>query len=117
MKKIADIKRFALASAMALTAASSCTTDDSFPTTNIKAVFRLKSQTAMEGRITIDEAYLKLNSVQATGNLYNGKVTDVTHAVAPEDPPLRLSAADSTEMNFSLPAGTYDHLDFNLYLF
>lgn len=117
MRKSVNIKMFAVVSGMALILAGGCTTDDSFPTTNIKAVFRLKSQTAMEGRITIDEAYLKLNSVEATGNLYNGKRTDVTEAIAAEAPPFKLSAADSAEMNFTLPAGTYDHLEFNLFLF
>ncbi len=106
-----------LASGVALAFPSSCTMDDPFATTNIKAVFRLKSQTALEGRITIDEAYLKLSHIEATGNLPDGKMTDITHSIPAEEPPFKLTTADSSELNFTLPSGIYDQLDFNLFLF
>jgi hypothetical protein len=49
---------------------TSCAKEDEFlGTPHIKTTFRLKSPSAMNGKITIREAYLKLDHIQATGSL------------------------------------------------
>lgn len=105
---------------LALSLWSSCTTEDqlhSQTSASVEATFRLKSNAAMNGRITIREGYLKLDRIQATGNLGGNNNTDITHPVPPEEPPFQLSKADSNKINFTLPFRIYDRLDFHLFLF
>lgn len=96
---------------------SGCATEESPVTANVVATFRLKSTTAMDGKITIDEAFLKLDRIEGVGALHNGNQTHVTHHIPADDPPYTLRSADSSTVTLRLPPGVYDQLDFNLYLF
>ncbi|MEX1241974.1 MAG: hypothetical protein WEB30_19805 [Cyclobacteriaceae bacterium] len=99
---------------------SSCSTEDqlhSQTSAAVEATFSLKPATAMNGKITIREAYLKLDRIQATGNLGGNNNTDITHPIPPEGPPFQLSKSDSSEIDFNLPFRIYDRLDFHLFLF
>lgn len=99
---------------------SSCTTEDqlhSQTTADVETTFRLKSTAAMNGKITIREVYLKLDRVQATGNLGETNNTDVTQPIPPGEPPFQLSKPDSSKIDLTLPFRIHDDLDFHLFLF
>ena len=96
---------------------TSCTTEDqlSAPTAHVEATFSLKSNSAMDGKITIREAYLKLDRIQAAGNPQGTNITEIVHQVPAEEPPFRLSQADSSEIRFTLPSRAYNGLEFLLF--
>jgi hypothetical protein len=101
----------------ALTLWTSCNDEVNFEgTSHIQAIFQLKSATAMNGRITIEQAYLKLDRIRATGNLRGDNVTDITHSIPADDPPYKLMDADSGQVNFTLNRLAYNILDFHFYL-
>ena len=69
----------------------------------------------MDGKIQISDALLKLDYVQASGNV--GKQnTAVIHSIPSEEPPYRLTVPDSSQLRFSLNSIHYDALDFHLFL-
>ncbi|HEY9487349.1 MAG TPA: hypothetical protein VIQ51_03410 [Chryseosolibacter sp.] len=84
---------------------------------HVQAIFKLKSSTAMEGRISIHEAYLKLSHVLVSGISPGDNVTNFFQSVPPEEPPYQLTRADSGQVNFALPSSAYDQLDLHFYLF
>jgi len=99
---------------------SSCTTEDQLysPTgAQVKATFSLESPSALNGKISIREVYMKLDRVQVTGYHQGDMNTDIHHPIPPDDRPFQLSKADSSQINFTLPFRTYDQLDFHLFLF
>ncbi|MGC1240346.1 MAG: hypothetical protein WA874_02100 [Chryseosolibacter sp.] len=80
----------------------------------LQTTFELKSPSAMDGKISIREAYLKLDRIQAIGN---GEMhTDITHPVPADEPPFQLSKADSSQIKLRLPGRAYEAMDFNLFL-
>ena len=44
-------------------------------------------------------------------------ITDATHPIPSEEPPFKLSMADSSQVNFPLNAKAYEYLDFHLFLY
>jgi hypothetical protein len=96
---------------------SGCANEDEFfGTPHIKTTFRLKSPSAMNGKITISEAYLKLDHIHATGSLQGVNNTNDSHFIPSEEPPYQLSRSDSSQADFNLTARAYDQLDFQLFL-
>ncbi|MEO5600126.1 MAG: hypothetical protein ABIR06_04290 [Cyclobacteriaceae bacterium] len=93
-----------------------CTPDQVFHAAHIKASFRLRSQTALDGKVHIDEAYLKLHEINVTGN-GQGDITNLTHPIPTEEPPYQLSKHDSSQVSFNLLSRNYNQLDFHLILF
>ena len=109
-----------LTGVLVLNAWTSCTTEDQLhsPTSSdVEAIFTLKSPATMNGKITIREAYLKLDRLQATGSLGGDNSTDIMQPIPPEEPPYQLTKSDSGKLNFTLPFRVYDQLDFHLFLF
>lgn len=97
---------------------SSCTPEEEFSgNARIEAAFRLKSNSAMDGKVTISEGFLKLDRIQARGTLRGEYITDITHPVPSEEPPYKLSMADSSQVTFALTSKAYEQLDLHLFLF
>lgn len=119
MKKRGEIILWMLVSAFTLTFLwSSCTTEEPFQgETGVKAIFKLKSPTAMNGKIAIREVYLKLSHIKATGSIGGEINTDISHTIPAEEPPFQLSKADSNQAYFTLPARAYDQLVFDLFFY
>src|SRR5690606_12338151 len=89
----------------------SCTLEDEVPAAaRISATFGLRSPSALDGKIVIGEAYLKLHRLEVTGTLNGSSVTQVNHTVAPEESPYRLTTSDSSHAGFALGSTTYDQL-------
>ena len=101
---------------MVLSFWSGCTTEEIYQAAQIKGIFRLKSPSAMNGKLIIEEAYLKLSHIDAIGNRH-GENTNLTHPISLEEPPYQLSRFDSSQVSFNLPSRSYDQLDFHLFLF
>lgn len=96
---------------------TSCSDDQLFRgNTRIQTTFRLKSQTALGGSVTIKDAYLKLNSIGVSGTLGDQSVPPASYPVAPEEAPFRLTQSDSAQVSLTLPSRAYDLLDFHLLL-
>lgn len=97
---------------------SGCTEDQLFlGNSQVDANFQLKGNSALKGKVTIDQAYLKLDRIQVNGN-YGGKIlANVTHPVPAEEAPYLLSESDTSHVSFRLPTSPYDQLDFNFFLF
>ena len=103
---------------LVLVLGSSCTEEqDLANNAEVQLTFDLTSNSAMKGKITIDDAYLKLDRIQVAGNFGGQNFANVTHTVSAEEPPYRLSNADSSYVSFRLPASPYDQLVFDFYLF
>jgi hypothetical protein len=116
MDKTQNQTEFKYIAALFLILWSSCTQEPEFvDKVNIQATFRLKSRTAMDGKIQIGETLLKLDRIQASGNLGKSK-TDVIHSIHPDEPPYRLSMTDTAQVRFTLNSMHYDELDFHLFL-
>lgn len=108
-------KLLAVFCAPALLLLSSCTPDDPAGT-ETKITFRLRTSSAMDGRITIDKAYLKLSSIEIKGSVPNGDGTHVIEGIPPDDPPFHLTDADSSGLYLPIPPGLYSQLAFDLVL-
>ena len=103
---------------LVLVLGSSCTEEqDLANNAEVQLTFDLTSNSAMKGKITIDDAYLKLDRIQVAGNFGGQNFANVTHTVSAEEPPYRLGNADSSYVSFRLPASPYDQLVFDFYLF
>ncbi|MEX2235779.1 MAG: hypothetical protein WD824_26715 [Cyclobacteriaceae bacterium] len=97
---------------------SSCTDEEhSLGTARVEATFGLNSRSAMAGKITVEEAFLKLDRIQILGSLGGNNNTNVTHTIAPDEPPYNLTRADSSHADFNLTSRVYDQLDFHLFMF
>lgn len=106
-----------LFTALAFIFASSCTQEEDLAgNAQIEVAFRLKSLSAMDGKILIHEAFLKLDRLHVAGTLPGDHLTDVTHAIPPGEPPYKLSMADSNHVSFNLTSKAYQALDFHLFL-
>lgn len=91
-----------------------CTPEEVVPNeAQVETTFTLKSREAMQGVIYIQEAWLKLDQIQVSGSPQNPAVT---HAIPAEDPPFRLTQADSSRVYFSLPFRAYEQLTVDLHL-
>jgi hypothetical protein len=117
MERIRKVLAIILCSAAVLSFWSGCTKEEVYEAAHIKATFRLRSPSAMSGKLRIDEAYLKLSHIDVTGTRQGKKNTNLTHGISPEEPPYQLSRADSSQISFNLPYNVYDQLDFHLFLF
>jgi hypothetical protein len=117
MKKRGRMMPWMLLSAFTLTFFwSSCTSDEVFQgPTKVRAIFKLKSPSSMNGKIAVREVYLKLSHIEATGSIGEETNTHVTHTIPAEEPPFQLSRADSSQAYFTLPARAYDQLVFHLF--
>lgn len=95
---------------------SGCSTEEQLfeNPSHVQANFNLKSPAAMNGKVFINDAYLKLDRIQAIGN---GEThTNITHPIPAEEPPFQLSKTDSSRVKFRLPGRAYESLDFHLFL-
>ncbi len=77
--------------------------------------FRLASLNAMDGKIAIDEAYLKLSSIETDGTMAATEGGHMTKTVDPADPPLHLTGTPAT-VDLPIPAGVYAQLTLDLVL-
>lgn len=81
----------------------------------VDVTFAMRPLDAMNGKITVHEAYLKLDRIEVSGML-GGKVNAaMTHSIPPEEPPFKLSQADSSHVTLTVPARDYDHLGLRLF--
>lgn len=107
-----------LGSFILLLLCSSCMEDQRFAVNSeVLAKFRLRSETAMKGKLVIDEAYLKLDRIHVNGNSGGKNVASVTHTIPAEEPPYHLNSGDSTNVVFKLPTTAYEQLDFDVFLY
>jgi hypothetical protein len=110
--------RFWLVVGFAMSLWSSCTTSDEvFEAAHVETSFQLTGPPAMNGSLSIDEAYLKLSHIDVNGSRQGKNITTLTHQIPADEPPYRLSNADSNQVSFDLPSRTYDALHFDLFLF
>lgn len=106
-----------LITAFALIFSSSCTQEEELAgNAQIEVAFRLKSLSAMDGKILIHEAFLKLDRLHVAGTLPGNHLTEVTHLIPPGEPPYKLSMADSNHVSFGLTSRAYQALNFHLFL-
>lgn len=97
---------------------SGCNNEQDFSgTANITATFTLKSPAAMGGKITLREAYLKLDRIEVMGSLNGSVITNIAHAIPPQEPPFKLIEADSSHVRLSVTSHAYDQLGMRLVLF
>ncbi len=75
----------------------------------------LTTSSAMDGKISIQQAYLKLDHIRVIGNSAD-RVTNILYDINADEPPYQLAHADSNRLEFTLPAYTYEQLDFHLFL-
>jgi hypothetical protein len=97
---------------------TSCAVEqDFFGTSDILATFKLTTPAAMEGKISIAEAYFKLNRIEISGSLSGKNITNLTHPIPADEPPYNLTQADSSQVDFSVSSRAYDQLDLHLFPF
>ena len=107
-----------ICSLMLFVLCSSCTEDQHFAANSeVMAKFRLRSESAMKGKLVIDEAYLKLDRIHVNGSSGGKNIANVTHTIPAEEPPYHLNAGDSSNVVFKLPTTAYEQLDFSLFLY
>jgi hypothetical protein len=108
-----------LITGFAINVLSSCTPTDEvfYASAHVQSSFHLTGPSAIQGTLSIDEAYLKLSHIETTGFRQGKNNTTLTHQVPADEPPYRLSKTDSNQVNFTLPFRSYDQLHFDLFLF
>ena len=107
-----------LGSFVLLLLCSSCTEDQRFAmNSEVFAKCRLRSETAMKGKLMIDEAYLKLDRIHVNGSSGGKNVASVTHTIPAEEPPYQLNSRDSANLVLKLPTTAYEQLDFDVFLY
>jgi hypothetical protein len=103
--------------ALAILWTSCAVEQDFFGASNILTTFKLTTPAAMDGKITIAEAYLKLNRIEVSGSLSGKNITSLTHPIPADEPPYNLTQADSSQVDFSVSSRAYDELDLHLFPF
>jgi hypothetical protein len=97
---------------------SSCTLEPGFDeTSHIQTAFKVSSPAAMDGKITVTQAYLKLDRIEVNGGLNGKNNTSLTHPIPAEEPPYNLTHADSGEVDFTVSSRAYDQLHVHLFPF
>jgi hypothetical protein len=97
---------------------SGCADDtQNVETTEVKTTFRLSTTSALKGKISIQEAYLKLDHIEVRGLLAGQNVAAISHDIPREDGPFKLSRPDSSYVTFAMPVAPYDQIIYDLYLF
>lgn len=81
----------------------------------VETNFGLETSSAMDGKIAIQQVYLKLDHIRVIGTSAN-RVTNMLFDIAENEPPYQLAHTDSSQIVFTLPAYTYDELDVHLFL-
>lgn len=82
----------------------------------IDLTFGLHATTAMNGKITIHEAYLKLDRIDVAGILGEKTNTAITHNFSADEPPFKLRSADSSRVSLNVPSRAYDQFRLQLIL-
>lgn len=77
--------------------------------------FRLATPNAMDGKIAIDEAYLKLSSIETDGTMATTEGGHMTKTIDPADPPMQLTGTPAT-VDLPIRAGVYAQLALDLVL-
>lgn len=116
MKKTDNSGIYSAIMSLLLLLGSGCSTEEQLfeNPSHVQANFNLESPSAMNGKVFINDAYLKLDRIQAIGN---GEThTNITHPIPAEEPPFQLSKTDSSRVKFRLPGRAYESLDFHLFL-
>jgi hypothetical protein len=70
----------------------------------------------MDGKITIDDAYLNLSSIETDGSALGSEGRHITKTFSPADPPIQLTGASGT-VKLPIPPGVYEPLALDLVLF
>jgi hypothetical protein len=100
--------------ALVLTLCSRCVDESLDPNTRI--TFGLKSVQAMAGKITIDQAYIRLSRIEANGGLQNERTTNIVQSISGDEPPYQLNDSSARDVSMRLAPAMYDQLVFNLVL-
>lgn len=82
----------------------------------VETTLGLTTPSAMDGKISIQQAYLKLDHIRVIGNSAD-RVTNILYDINADEPPYQLAHADSNHLEFTLPVFAYEQLDFHLFLY
>ena len=88
-----------------------------FGNSQVETTFQLKSTSVVNGALTIQHAYLKLDRAVISGASGGKNLPDAALAIPAEEPPFRLIETDSSHITFTLPSRGYDVMDLHLFLF
>ena len=95
-----------------------CDKDEPSTEASIETTMALHTNAAMQGKLTIEQAYIHPLQIDLTAKRTDGNQLTFSHTNDAEDKKVRLVGSGATEALFSIPAqqGKYDPIDINITL-